>query len=273
MTRIVHFSDIHICAPLDSWQDFFDKRIAGLMNFYTFRKNTMNPERIPGLISRISEIKPDLIVCTGDITCTGRLIEFSRAIDKLSPLLAIKDSRFIYVPGNHDKYVRDQKCLSALHSAFRELNGKDISLENLPVKIKIKDCEFILVDETVPTNIFSSCGYISKEDSLAICRWAKTDNNTPKILVGHFPIKEMHPIKRFRKRLWGQKDILEKLVKGEFALSLCGHFHHPYADLDEKGRGEICAGSFTLHGKISVIEYIPENKVFTYRVENIQLNF
>ena len=46
---------------------------------------------------------------------------------------------------------------------------------------------------------------------------------------------------------------------------LCGHIHRPYRKVDDSGRGECCAGSVTLNGSMTEIDYDPATDRFTFR--------
>jgi len=85
----------------------------------------------------------------------------------------------------------------------------------------------------------------------------------PRILIGHYPLLDEHPISRIRHRLFGQQKVLNLLKTKALDISLCGHVHWPSAKLDETGRGEICAGSITKNNCLSLLNYIPDNDVFT----------
>lgn len=263
--KIIHFSDTHVAARFSDVKCLFDKRLAGFLNYHVFRRGLFNNEIIQKFCNKAIEIEPDVIVCTGDISSTGQKSEFESAIESLKPLIENSKIKFLYVPGNHDKYVNDPDCKIALENAFSKLNGGNLKLEDMPLKIRIRDCEFILVDETRPTTWISSCGYLDYKATETIVNWCSQNLDIPKILIGHYPLVEQHPIARFRKRLWGQKKLVECLKDGRISLSLFGHVHKPYAILDKKGRGEICAGSLTKHGAFELIEYHPETNVFTRR--------
>ncbi len=261
--KIVHFSDTHASARFSGWRSLFDKRIAGTINYALFRGAKHNQSLLENLHFKIRDLSPDLIVCTGDISSTGEPDEFSRSLKSLEALLQIPGARFLYVPGNHDKYVNAPSCRKALNDAFRKLNGDEISLEDLPVKISVLDCDFILLDETRSTNILSSCGHISKDSVDSVVEWCGQEAKRPKITIGHYPLIEPHPFLRIRKRLWGAKRLTDLLKSSAISISLVGHIHKPYAKLDKSGRGEICAGSLTRNGSFELIEYHKENNVFS----------
>lgn len=262
--KIVLFSDSHVGCPASDWTAYFDKRWVGVFNYFFRRQFQHDQTLLVKVVDYILRLKPDIAICTGDITSAGQPAEFEKTIGILSPLVQVSDIRFLFVPGNHDYYVKNKRCYEAMKSAFSFLNGGNLAFEGLPQKIIIGDCEFLVVNESWPTNLISSCGYLMREDSRKICRWCSEKSSRPIILVGHYPIIEKHPFLRIRHRLWGQRDIALQLERGNIDISLCGHFHKPYARLNERGRGEICAGSVTRNACIAVIEYNKNKDVFEY---------
>ncbi len=267
--KIIHFSDLHAGAPPEGWKALLDKRMAGTLNYCIFRRGLFDLTPLAAMAEKILAMAPDAVVCTGDITSTGQPSEFRRILEKLAPLMGHARMPLLFVPGNHDKYVDDPECAAALGDAFSRLNGGSLRLGDLPARIRIKGCELILVDEAVPTAVWSSCGYVSETTDRVVGQWcaAPRTPGTPRILVGHFPLIERHPVARFRKRLWGQRNLAQKLRTGLIDVSLCGHVHEAYSSLDATGRGEICAGSATKHRRFSVIEYRPDSDVFTHHME------
>lgn len=86
-----------------------------------------------------------------------------------------------------------------------------------------------------------------------------------RIIVGHYPLIEEHPILRIRHRLWGQERVLKLLLNKQIDVSLCGHVHLPYEKVDKTGRGEYCAGSVTRNGCISEITYEQDKDIFSMK--------
>ena len=111
--RIIHFSDTHEPATLESWRALFDKRILGLANSSLVRKNRYDRNYLPRAIELILKDPPDLALFTGDAVSCGQPGEFDRALKLFRPLI---DSSvpLLYIPGNHDAYVRDRSCRKAL---------------------------------------------------------------------------------------------------------------------------------------------------------------
>ncbi len=262
--KIIHFSDSHAGGPAEDISAYFDKRWVGVFNYQFRRQYQHDQSLLSKAVSFIVDEKPDLAVCTGDITSTGQPGEYRQALGILGSLVRDTEIPFIYVPGNHDYYVYNRKCNEAMREAVSVLNRGDFRLEELPVKRRYSELEFLIVNESWPANLLSSGGYLRKEDSDRICRWTGEKKELPRVLVGHYPLIEAHPWLRIRHRLRGQKDVLSKLREGAIDLSLCGHKHLPYAEIDRKGRGEICAGSITRNACMAVIEYDPAKDIFEY---------
>lgn len=263
--KIIHFSDPHSCAPPESFSAFFDKRIVGFFN-YTFRRRFQHDlNLLDQAVQMILEEKPDVVVCTGDLTSTGQPAEFAIILKKLAPLLENQHIRLLYVPGNHDAYVKNSVCKTALDEAFSKINNNRWTLADLPIRETIQDCDFILLNECVPTNIFLSCGYITGQNTLKIKEWCEEEKTKPRILVGHFPVMRDYSFLEARRGLKQHEEVRDLLETKRIDLSLCGHVHKEYAVIDANGRGEICGGSVTRSGNIGIIEYNRNDDIFSYR--------
>jgi len=266
--RMFHFSDSHAGAPAEDWKAFLDKRWVGIFNYYFRRRFQHNQETLRKAVSIMLKRSADFYICTGDITSTGQPSEFKKAIDILSPLAETK--KLIYLPGNHDFYVIDNKCNRALFDAFRYLNANKFNLSDLPLKLTFDDIELIIVNESYPSNLISSCGFLKKNDSKKIISMLE-NKSKPIIIVGHYPIIEKKPLLRIRHRLWGQNDILKKFYNGLIDVSLCGHVHKPYYIATGKnGRGEYCTGSVTKTSSFSELIYDNKQDNFIYSRINIE---
>ena len=58
------------------------------------------PDYMENIIQYIDEIKPDVVICTGDIVHRGRVIQFKKFLPYLNRIKEI--TNFLAVPGNHD---------------------------------------------------------------------------------------------------------------------------------------------------------------------------
>jgi len=264
--KIIHFSDPHSCAPPGDFSAFSDKRIVGFFN-YTFRRRFQhNLNFLDKAVEYIIDEKPDVVICTGDLTSTGQPAEFAKTLKRVKPLLENSQIPLLFVPGNHDAYVKNNTCRKALRDAFSKLNKNQWELADLPVKTIIGDCEFIMINECCPTNIFLSCGYITEKSTQQIKEWCNQEKKYPRILLGHFPVLRKYSFIESRRGLKNHKEVKDLIATKKIDLSLCGHMHYEYADIDDTGRGEICAGSVTRSGNLTIIEYNKNDDTFSYKV-------
>lgn len=262
--NIVHFSDFHAGGYAEDWMAYIDKRWVGVFNYSFRRKYQHDLSLLEKAVNYILANRPDVAVCTGDLTSTGQPGEFKKVL-KLMEKLYDSDIPVIYVPGNHDYYVHNKRCVQAMKDAFAYLNHHlHINFDDLPVVKEVNGCDFIIVNESWPSNLLSSCGYLKKKSRDFIYDICREDKARARVMIGHYPLIEDHPLLRFRHRMWGQDNVIKLLNEKKIDVSLCGHIHLPYTKLDETGRGEICAGSVTRNACMARIEYCQKEDVFKY---------
>lgn len=263
--RMIHFSDIHAGGSAEDCMAYLDKRWVGVFNYRWRRRFQHDLSLAKRFADYILKDPPDVLICTGDLTSTGQPGEFAKVLRTLRPLLH-SSVPMLYVPGNHDCYVKRKKCVQAAERVFRLFNEKhQLELSTLPQKRTIAGIDFLLVNESWPSNLISSCGYLKAASRKFLTAECAAEKVRPRILVGHYPLIEMHPLLRIRHRLWGQCDILPALRDGTIDLSLCGHVHRPFTRLAPDGHGEICAGSLTRNGCFAEILYDPASHLFSSR--------
>ena len=262
--KIIHFSDPHAGGPAEDWRAYCDKRWVGVFNYRFRRRFVFNIDRLQRAVSYILDTKPDVAVCTGDLTSTGQPGEFAKVASILEPL---RDSNIpvLFVPGNHDYYVKRGKCVSAMREILVWFTRGRYSFDDLPLAIDFGECEFVLINTSYPSNLLCSWGFIKAATRTFLLEHCSAEKSKPRILISHYPLIEDHPILRTRHRLFGQKEIVAMLADGRLDLSLCGHVHRPYKKVDERGRGESCAGSITRNGAFSEIEYNQTSDIFTFK--------
>jgi predicted phosphodiesterase len=250
---IIHFSDIHVPAEV-SFSGLFDKRLLGCCNSLLIRKGRYNLELFRRAIPQFLEKKPSMFVFTGDAVSTADPREFEKALKEFQPLI---DSRIpiLYVPGNHDLYVRNKACRQAMENFYAALNGRAYSdapylYDAGPVRIAAIHC-------AKPLSWYFSCGVMSEDTSAFLREQYKDEssNVTPLLLAGHFPVITDHPRMDFRRKLYHAAAAAEGLQNGKLAVSFCGHIHKGYERKLDSGAMELCAGSLTKHGSYLEITY------------------
>ncbi|MDT8389993.1 MAG: metallophosphoesterase [Lentisphaeria bacterium] len=267
--RIVHFSDSHFGRPSFAPASLFDKRLLGTFNFLVRRKGELDERAVSRLYERMAELAPDIIVCSGDITCVGEPAEFAAALDAFRPFKALADTSFFYTPGNHDAYVSNSRCVGAMAAACRFLNppGCDLPGDGF-FDCSIQGVDVALIHLAHPTNIFLSSGTLAPAVKVKLDTWCAGDKSRPRVLVGHFPTRRADgaPLGR-RRHLKGGQAISSHLAAGTVDLYLCGHIHSPFTRSFASGSLECCAGSLTMKHVYSIVDIDSTGKM-TQRYEN-----
>ncbi len=251
------------CWP-GTWRALFDKRVFGCLNHLLRRRRRFRPSRLERAAARISSLAPDWVICTGDLTTTGTPAEFAAACRALKPFRAAALRGFLYVPGNHDCYVRDAACQEALAKTCLALNDGH-GLADFPRVVEDRGLRLFLLNEACPTAPWLSCGRIDETAT----EWLREQFAAPRaekegrVLVGHFPVRG--PDGRelsSRRHLAGAGPVHEWSLAGAYDVALCGHIHHAFRR-DAPGAMEVCAGSLTLEGRIDVLDFFPESCTFS----------
>ena len=262
--KIVHFSDPHGGGPAEDWMAYFDKRWVGVFNYCFRRKFRHDLSHLAQAVEYILDTKPDMAICTGDLTSAGQPGEFERVLKILEPLYKSNIPLF-YTPGNHDCYVRRPKCVAAVKHAVEVMSQGKYTFDSMPQKIVFEGVELLIINTSAPSNLLCSWGFLKDKDRQFVESACMEDNGLPKILISHYPMTEEHPVLRMRHRLFGQEKILELMADKKLDLVLCGHVHKPYLKVDEQGRGECCAGSVSSNASMVEIDCAPSAHSFNFR--------
>lgn len=265
--RIIHISDLHAGAWLEAASGYFDKRFLGATHFCLRRRGVHDWSRVTPAVQQIRSLSPDLVVCTGDLASVSQASEFRRATDALMDL--VNDSRFefIYVPGNHDAYVRDAGCVEALQRTFHTLNRERWQLEELPQTLDIGPVRLLIVNESLPTGLLSARGKICAKTESVLRQELDapevSDGRRRLILIAHYPLADRSGAElTWLRRCENNEFLVEALRQGKISLSLCGHIHRGFRRDEPSGGTEVCAGSLTSEGRFSVVDFnAVENRV------------
>jgi predicted phosphodiesterase len=258
--RIVHFSDIHAGLFPRRVSALTDKRLLGALNYLLRRRRDCHPERIERFTARVAALRPDWVVCSGDLSSIGSPEEFALAQAWLQPLRDLVGERFIYVPGNHDAYVRDAVSRQALAASFRELNSQRWQLHDLPLAISCDHAQLILIPGARPVGLLRSSGQLAS-DECARLTTILAKPRPPELLrvgISHFPPcrADGRPLAS-RRALQGADALLAHLQAGRLDVLLSGHIHRAYGHQLPTGALVLCAGSLTLTGSFLVLDYEP----------------
>ncbi|MDI6716115.1 MAG: metallophosphoesterase [Actinomycetota bacterium] len=167
---------------------------------------------IPNLMSRtiqeLNELKPDIVICTGDLTNEGFRQEYTTAQTFFTML---ECSRRLFVPGNHDS-----RNVGYIH--FEELFGQ---------RDKIVTFDRILVVGADSSEPDLDNGRIGRERYGWLME-AFDDDKSFKILALHHHLLPVPGTGRERSMIYDAGDLLEVLIQCGVDLVLCGHKHVPY---------------------------------------------
>lgn len=184
MVTIAHISDLHV----------------GSVHFVP---NLMNR-----VISEVNDLKPDLVICTGDITDGGLIGEYKTAKAYLDQI----NAPLVAVPGNHDArnvgWVHFEEMIGPRHWKV-ELQG---------------DIIVVGVDSSEPD---LNEGQVGRERY----PWLIEQLSSParlRIYVHHHHLLPVPGAGRERSVVSDAGDLLEVLIRANVNLALTGHKHVPW---------------------------------------------
>ena len=252
--KILHFSDMH----LGNWPTGFgwllDKRILGVFTQHVRRHAHQDFRSVERLLPLAERIKPDVVVCTGDLGSIAEPSEFERALKVLKPLAERYGERFMYVPGNHDAYVAHSRNKRALERICLELNG--FGRKGFPVERVIDNVRFIMVDAAAPMPPWKSAGRLTdnaKQRLKAMLQRQREDGEC-RMIVCHFPMVDYDGGSLgWRRKINIENDLRKWAEDGLFDVLLCGHLHKPFV---RRGNGwtQVCAGALTIVKRVAVVD-------------------
>jgi 3',5'-cyclic AMP phosphodiesterase CpdA len=194
MARLVHLSDLHFGAHDENLVEAVERKA--------------------------DELKPDLIVISGDFTQRARTEQFKEACHFLEQLREA-GHEVLGVPGNHDVPLYDvlRRFLSPL-TRYRRFIDETL-------------CPFVEIDGLAVLGINTARsftfkdGRISKEQIEFIREtFARTDPDATRVLVTHHPLFAV-PVGEQLERAVGRHELaLDSIEEAGVDLLLAGHAHH-----------------------------------------------
>jgi 3',5'-cyclic AMP phosphodiesterase CpdA len=194
MTRIVHLSDLHFGAH--------DERLVEAVDW------------------QIDELKPDLVVISGDFTQRARTEQFQEACEFLEGLRD-RGHEVLGVPGNHDVPLYDvlRRFLSPLARYRRFIDNTLCPFIELPGVA-------VLGINTARSLTFKD-GRINK-DQVAFIRetFSRTPSDAVRILVTHHPLFALTVGDEVERAIGRQEMALDAIEEAGVDMLLAGHAHH-----------------------------------------------
>ena len=167
------------------------------------------PNLLERAVSEINDLKPDLVICTGDLTTFGFRHEY---VEAKSYLDRIQCESFVVIPGNHDS-----RNVGYVH--FEELFGERSSVT------RVGAVTVVAVDSTEPDLDHGQIGR-------GRYAWIEEQFAPPadlRIFVLHHHLLPVPGTGRERNVVYDAGDAIECLQRAGVNLVLSGHKHVPYA--------------------------------------------
>jgi len=194
MPRLVHLSDLHFGA---------------------------HDEQLVGAVERqVDELKPDLVVVSGDFTQRARTEQFREACQFLERLQH-SGHEVLGVPGNHDVPLYDvlRRFLSPLARYRRFID------ENLSPFVELPGLAVLGIN-TARSFTFKD-GRIN-QDQVAFIRetFARTPRDSFRVLVTHHPLFTLEIAGETERAVGRQELALDAIQEAGVDMLLAGHNHH-----------------------------------------------
>lgn len=101
--RLALIGDIHAYQLKIHPKRLFSRRIMGHTNLWMNRRFSFNHRVLDVLFDKVRELKPDMVLLSGDVSTTSLEDEFLDIERYLRPLS--EEFKLVLVPGNHDRYT------------------------------------------------------------------------------------------------------------------------------------------------------------------------
>jgi len=175
--------------------------------------HTGSPHFVPNLLERaiveINDLRPDVVVCSGDLTTNGFRQEYAEAADYLNRL----DCKArVVIPGNHDS-----RNVGYVH--FEDIFGDRSSV------LHVDGVSVVAVDSSEPDLDHGQIGR-------GRYKWIAEQFAAPadfRIFVLHHHLLPVPGTGRERNVVYDAGDVIEVLQDSRVNLVLSGHKHVPYA--------------------------------------------
>ena len=240
--RIAHFTDIHVTESPSRipWRDLTSKRLLGWINLrFSGRSSDFRDAGAiaAALAKDLSEIRPDGIVSTGDLTGLSLGSEFAAARSALGPL--VDDPRVTGIPGNHDVYVRQAVRDKLYEQHFGAWTRTDLTAADFPENVRgvypyplVRRLDsritLICLRDSVPRSLLDSSGRVGDVQLAALDHVLAQERSGGRtvLLALHYALCrwDRSPDGRFH----GLRDaarLIEMLSRHEVSFVLHGHLH------------------------------------------------
>ncbi|MEM9415395.1 MAG: metallophosphoesterase [Planctomycetota bacterium] len=239
LTRIALIGDLHLFSLWPMPWHMLSKRVLGQSNLWLNRRKVFRHHRLHELIDKAIDLKPDMVLCSGDLTTTALQSEFETARRFLAPLAEV--APLVAVPGNHDKYTFTAARSKRMQ---RMLPGwvPDTFPHTRPINA---GWDLLALDAAIP-RVKDAVGRLGAQqlDSVAATLRGR-DPARGLVVLCHYPCVVPHGIHEHDSHRLADAPQLRKLLEqhtdaGARVVYIHGHIHRPWyvqpgADPDRGG--------------------------------------
>lgn len=166
-------------------------------------------EKFSQVVKEINELKPDVLIVTGDLTNEGLVKEYDKAKSLLSQLNVKK---IISISGNHD-YRNTGYLLFKRYFPFETINELD------------DDVVLVTIGTARPDRNEGEVGY---RQNLWLERTMKKYQDKVKIVAMHHHLVAIPDTGSDQLTVVDAGDVLRTILDSHVDLVLCGHKHRPW---------------------------------------------
>jgi len=222
VTKLIHFSDLHVWREKGWDGDPCIKRLFGKVNLHLRRKGRYPPAWGRAILEAIAAREAAAVIFSGDVSSASLVGEFETGFELFAPLREKWDERFLIIPGNHDRYTprATQRRLFEKH-----VLGRD---REYPFAARIaEDIGVVGIDLSGPRP-FTARGRLSEAELSRIAEKVERQRGETDfvVVVGHYPLvypPDFRP--SWQHVLPRREELAQTLVQAGASLYLHGHVH------------------------------------------------
>lgn len=223
-TRIVLIGDLHLYSLWPAPWHMLSKRLLGQTNLWFNRRKVFRHERLKELVRKAIDLKPDLVLCSGDLTTTALRSEFELAKRYLAPLAEV--APLVAVPGNHDKYTFSAARTRRIHHTLPGWVPADFPHDR-PINA---GWDLLALDAAIP-RVKDAVGRIGAEQLEAVAEYLRQrDTSRGLVVLCHYPCVVPPGIHEHASHRLADAPALRRLFEDHDArvVYIHGHIHRPW---------------------------------------------
>ncbi|QQE11535.1 metallophosphoesterase [Planctomycetota bacterium] len=222
--RIALIGDIHLYNLQLRPRQWFSRRVMGHTNLLLNRRFRFNHALLDPLMARIREIKPDIVLCSGDVTTTSLESEFGDIAKYLKPLS--EEITTVVVPGNHDRYTFRSQRKRRMENLL-----EGVMPDSFPYYRRLTDHWHLLgLDSAIPQILMSRGALRKRQLSAFEMQLGQMSQEDAIVLLCHYPAASPPGVPSSWAHNLAEAHDLRKLLEASPArvLYMHGHIHQPW---------------------------------------------